>query len=380
MPPLPNLAVAMEVVTSLAALVGLLMGCIVGLNGFAQPAAESTLVSEIPRLKNLLWLLSGFAVLVIADPKKLWLPDNFPMFWPCIAYGFAAMFGLVIAIGGTLRSITSSVNFFNANHLPVHASTPAALERVSPLWQSALRRAVREGKGNSGGTGRGTPASPGSSQDDCRMHLAALSPTCSPRRAANRRRRQFAARRDYEGRLRRGARLWNPPSGDQAGWPAWITCRSMQVDEALRRRLKFTTGMPEEYSGYLKFRLGGGALLRDVVLPVAKEDSFLSYRSEALSEMGVAIINLSESHFSQPHVSSQVQNEIRNFFRENYFQNIASVTSLVIASPERICGVLNLESSEPNLLGAGPASAKAMAERLPATMCSAVGDLTFEVS
>jgi hypothetical protein len=103
-------------VSLLAALVGLVMGWIVGLNGFAQPAKGTTAAEELPRLKNVLWLLSGFGALFIADPKKIGLPDDFSMVGPFIAYGFAAMVSFVAAIAWTLHSIKSSVNQFNQNH------------------------------------------------------------------------------------------------------------------------------------------------------------------------------------------------------------------------------------------------------------------------
>jgi hypothetical protein len=361
--PLPDVVVAMEVVTSLAAFVGLAIGIIVGLNGFAQPANESSRAAEIPRLKNLLWLVSGFAALIIADPKKLWLPDNFPMFWPCMAYGFGSMIGLVIAIGGTLRSITSSVNFFNESQLREVRLDPANLRseyihygkaRFNEQFQKAKELAEKRAEEL-----RLRPEV-GKMIVDCTYSTIGYLAHPAAERTTEVANLQIdvimkamcAAVRAYGSRL----------PEIRASYMEYVQIDA--VDDVLRPQLEFTTGMSENYSGYLKLRLGGGVQLREVVLPVAKENSHvLPGAPEALLQIGIAIMNLSEITF-QSGVSLQVQNEIRNFFRDNYFLNIASVTSLEIVSPERIRGVINLESTETNLLGMGPEGVKAMAERL----------------
>lgn len=63
------------IVTGLIFLVGLLVGAILGLNGFGQPATPGT-IGQSPRIKNLLWLFSGFLPALLLDFQKLGLPKD----------------------------------------------------------------------------------------------------------------------------------------------------------------------------------------------------------------------------------------------------------------------------------------------------------------
>ena len=104
--------------TVLSALVGLFLGVVLGLNGFAQPATIGT-IGQSPRVKNLMWLFSGlFVPVFVADSKKLNLPDNFEWYYPFAAYGIAAIVGAVIAVVGMAISITISVRR-SPSRLPV---------------------------------------------------------------------------------------------------------------------------------------------------------------------------------------------------------------------------------------------------------------------
>jgi hypothetical protein len=66
-------ALVLGIVTSVA---GLVLGAILGVNGFSQPATSSAL-GQSPRIKNLLWLLFGLFPVFVADFTKLGIPKDF---------------------------------------------------------------------------------------------------------------------------------------------------------------------------------------------------------------------------------------------------------------------------------------------------------------
>jgi hypothetical protein len=147
---------AVLVLATLAFLVGALLGGYLGLNGFSQPATPGPL-GQSPRVKNLMWLLSGFLPLFIGDFRKLGLPDNFPWVWPFVLYGFGALMGAACSIGWMLHSIDQSVRRFNRNYALGPGVDVAALRReyltfgktrYEELWSALTSKAEAAHRGN----------------------------------------------------------------------------------------------------------------------------------------------------------------------------------------------------------------------------------------
>lgn len=91
------------VITALIFLIGLIVGTILGLNGFGQPATPGA-IGQSPRIKNLLWLFSGFLPALLLDFQKLGLPNNYPRYLPVGSYGLGACLGAIAAVGWMLQS------------------------------------------------------------------------------------------------------------------------------------------------------------------------------------------------------------------------------------------------------------------------------------
>jgi hypothetical protein len=98
--------------------VGGIFGFVAGQAILAQSPGQGTAVGQLPRLKNLLWLASGSFPLLIADSKKLQLPDDFKMVWPWLGYLIGAMIGVVIAFALGFYWLGKSIKAFNASQPP----------------------------------------------------------------------------------------------------------------------------------------------------------------------------------------------------------------------------------------------------------------------
>lgn len=106
------------------------------------------------------------------------------------------------------------------------------------------------------------------------------------------------------------------------------------------------------YAGYLTLALGAGFHAdRRVVLPVdSSEASVLPGAPEAVRSRGVAVMNVNPFD-GRLGIPEETRAEIDKFFREIDWQR--SVASVLVAGPDGISGVLNIDSSEPDILGEG---------------------------
>jgi hypothetical protein len=354
---------ATDAIAALAGVIGLLVGTILGFNGFSQPATPS-LIGQSPRIKNLLWLLSGFFAIFIADFKKLGLPADLPLAWPFVAYGFGAFLGVVSSVMWMVRSITKTVRAFNAQHR-AHPLDPGAFQReyltygktrYEELWNKEKGEAVDlEEKANALELEAGKQRQIVSDADKMiaacvYASLAHIGLTPSARRQA-----QGALIDTIMAAALNVVRLHSSEQLTLRGsYMAYTTDPS--AAPALRMRALFTGGMPSSYKGFLELRRGGGLAVREVVLPVAlNSDAVLPGAPEAVGVLGPAIMNIRDIAF-RPAVVQSVQDEIVAFFRDPYFGPIASITSLVIFDGGTVHGVMNIESSAVDLLGQnGPA-------------------------
>jgi len=377
------------IVTGLIFLVGLLVGAVLGLNGFGQPATPGA-IGQSPRIKNLLWLFSGFLPALLLDFKKLGLPQDYPLYWPVGGYGAGACLGAIGAIGWMVHSITRSVRAFNQQH-PAAPIDAGELQREYLTYgKSRFEERWHERK---------TSALKVEAQLVAERHAAAQEQTAAEaaaRReaAATEERRALdleadkliarcvyaalghlalteAIRKSSEGALldtimdailkvvsvHAGTRLVL-----RGSYMAYIPAADAN---RLRDQSLFTSDMPDHCVGYLQLRRGGGLPVRkNIVLPVAAEtECVLPGAPEAVAVMGIAIMNLREVGF-RARVSQAVRREIQEYFRDPYFETIESATSLVVQDGEAVLGVMNIESSAPDLLGRGPDAARAALARL----------------
>lgn len=364
-------------ITALTTLAGLVVGVVLGLNGFAQPATPGAL-GQSPRVKNLIWLFSGLFPIFVADFHKLGLPARFPWYWPFAGYGVAALLGAVGSVGWMVRSITRSVRSFNQQH-PSATIDPGELQReyltygkarFEERWREQKEAAItaeEQARETTEGERREAAAAEERRLLDLEAdklvarcvhgvfgHLALSEPD----------------RRRAEGPLidtiidailkvvsvHAGSRLEL-----RGSYMAYIPARAADPPPSGTR---FLRDMPARYSGYLELRRGGGLPVRNVVLPVAADaDCTLPGAPEAVAVMGPAIMNLRQIGF-RPKVSKAVQDEIQEFFRAPYFDRMASVTSLLVQDGGAVHGVMNIESSASDLLGSGAAAAQTALARL----------------
>src|SRR5690242_6400945 len=119
---------AVYAITLVAALVGLLAGFFLGMNGFSQTAKAGAL-GQLPRMKNLLWLFSGLFSIFIADFKKLGFTEDFPWVWPFVGYGVCAIVTAIGAVWWMVHSITGTVKSFNAHHAKALSLDPGPFQR-----------------------------------------------------------------------------------------------------------------------------------------------------------------------------------------------------------------------------------------------------------
>jgi len=334
---------------------GLVIGVILGLNGFAQPATPGTL-GQSPRIKNLLWLFSGLFPVFVADFTKLGLDPKFPWVWPFAGYGFGALIGALSAIIYMVCSIRRSVRSFAELHPWAPIDTGHFLReyltygkaRYDERWKETKDIVEKEAKE------RRIELTTEADKVVARCVYGVLGHMAKPPEA----------RRDSEASLVDTiidaiVSLVRAQAGPQVmlrgSYMAYVPANgaSEQVLRDLRSRAKFTAGMPDQYIGFLELRHGGGSQVRDIVLPVSSEyDAVLPGAPEAVNVIGIAIMNIQKIE-ARPTVKP-VLGQIRDYFRQAYFSPIASVTSLVINDGKTIHGVVNIESSEIDLIGQGP--------------------------
>ena len=332
---------------ALAGLVGLILGVMLGLNGFAQPVG-TTALSQTPRIKNIGWLFSGFFVLYVADLKRVGLRNDFPVFWPFLCYGLGAILGALLSIGWMALSIRQSVRRFQRENPLATEIDPGALVReyltygkvrFDETWARVRTEALEVARQRRTGfeaeadrlvaeciysITRALDAQRRLPEND--LMDAILRAVCEKTRGCG------------------GPRVTLRPS-----YLAFVPYD--QADDALIEKALFTAGMPGGYSGYLVLRRGSQRVSREVGPPIAR----IPY--EALPGAPEAVVAQGPGagehpqHAIRPAVSKQAQADIRDFSRHPYFDQAASVASFLVVDRDTFHGVINIELNEPNLLG-----------------------------
>jgi hypothetical protein len=346
------------ILTLLIFLVGLLVGAVLGLNGFGQPAAPGA-IGQSPRIKNLLWLFSGFLPALLLDFHKLGLPQDYPLYWPVGGYGLGALIGAITAVAWMTRSITRSVRIFNREH----SSTidPGELQREYLTYGKArFEDRWRERQQAALAAEEGSRIALEADKVMARCVHGVLGHLASDE---NERKRSEGPLIDaIMDAILSVVRVH--AAGTLVLRGSYMAYIPSDAADHLRGRALFTRDMPDRYVGYLELRRGGGLAVRNVVLPVAADTNcILPGAPEAVAVMGVAMMNLRQLEFRRG-VSKVVEKEGRDYFLAPYFDPIASVTSLVIQDGGAVHGVMNIESSAPDLLGKDREAAQVVIGRL----------------
>lgn len=343
----------------LATLIGAVAGAVLGLNGFAQPVS-TTALNQAPRIKNLGWLLSGFFVMYLADPKRIGLPDDFPLLWPFVGYGVGALAGVLASIGWMAHSITLSVQAFNTR-LPSDQQLDPGLFRREYLtygkarfderWDKARAEAA-EAANVRVARDRELEQAKGERRRELILNANLAAAEC----VYNTLQQCGSQRKIPEGELMdsvlkaicaMAAAATNRAANLRSSYMAFIP--SGEADDALIQKALFTSGMPGRYSGYLELKRGSVRLNREVVLPIAVVPEFvLPGPPEAVLNQDFSMMNLQNIKFKDE-VSKLVGNEIREFYKHPHFHQIASIASILVCDMRRLHGVVNIESSEQDL-------------------------------
>jgi hypothetical protein len=344
----------------LAGLIGLVVGAVLGLNGFAQPVS-TTALSQTPRIKNIGWLLTGFFVIYLADPKRIGLPDDFPLLYPFVAYGVGAIIGVFCAIGWMVTSIRSSVRAFQSVN-PLGSDIDAS---------ALVREYLTYGKARFDDAWDKEKARAQQTAENRRRQLALEADGLAADCIYSITRQLGAQRRLPESDLMdailraicaRATAITSRPLVLRPSYFAFVAHR--QADNEVIDNALFTADMPGRYSGYLVLRRGSQRVSREVILPISSVPAqVLPGAPEAVLLQGYSVLNRRNIRFREE-ISKQVQGEVREFYRHPYFDPIASITSLLVFDRDTFHGVVNIESSEPNLLGTDENELRAVVESL----------------
>jgi hypothetical protein len=352
----------------LAAIIGAFAGSILGLNGFAQPVG-STPFNQTPRIKNLGWLLSGFFVMYLADPKRIGLPPEFPLIWPFIGYGVGAVLGVVGSISWMAHSITQSVQSLNSQ-LPESHQVDAHFFRREYLTYGKARFDERLEKAKIDAVqARDQQKREREIARDQRKRELEIDASRSAAECIYNAINALGVQRKLTDGPLIDALLKTICTKAAAATSKIIVLKGsymvfVDADEAARRpeqaereadtliqKALFTSGMPGRYSGYLELKHGSLRVSQEVVVPIAVvRDAVLPGPPEAVLSQGFSIMNTRDIRF-RPEVVPEVQKEINSFYKHPYFDQIASVTSILVFYGRTLHGVMNIESSEPDLFG-----------------------------
>jgi hypothetical protein len=359
---------------ALACAGGLVIGVILGLNGFAQPATPGPL-GQSPRIKNLLWLFSGLFPVFVADFTKLGLDPKFPWAWPFAGYGFGALVGAVGAIIYMVCSIKHSVRTFADMHPGASIDAGHFLREYLTYGKARYDERWKEAKDNIEAKEDREREKAAAKQQ--RIELMTEGDKVVARcvyGVLGHMAKSPQAQKESQASLIETiidaiVSLVRAQAGPQLtlrdSYMAYVPANgaSKETLDDLRSRAKFTDGMPDKYVGFLDLRHGGGSQIRDIVLPVSSEhDAVLPGAPEAVNVVGIAIMNIRKIEARSK--VKPVLGQIRDYFHQAYFSPIASITSLVINDGKAIHGVVNIESSEIDLLGQGQESVQAIVARL----------------
>lgn len=358
------------------AIVGGVIGFVTGQVVIAQSPGQSTVAAQLPRLRNLFWLAGSSFTLIVADTKKLQLPDNFAMFWPWLGYLAGAMIGVVAAVVWACAELDRSATAFNRSRSAERQLDRNAL-RMELLWNGKERyerkREEEEAR---------IRALEDRESDDRRNELSEL------RRQANRlvvaniyATLQILQTTVLDENDKTSATLETIiatirlyviayTNGRLAGDDKTVRVTLMgfvpadRGTPALRRARLFTNGMPDAYSGDLVLRVPPAVEGDRIVLPVAaSKEHLLPGAPHAYVTQQPTVINIREKGFPRGGPPA-LRAEIADYFNRTYFTDIRSITSIAVIKGHDSIGVLNIETSLENLVGADREEAQAVVDRL----------------
>jgi hypothetical protein len=347
--------------TLFTGLLGAVFGVLLALDGFGRPPSSPTAIGQTVRFRNVLWVVGTFFALLVADFKKLHL-DNLDLSTPYIVYVVSVLVSFVLSVAAMCGTIVASVGHLNKKLQPHNSLDYFILLReylshgkskYDELWKKESERALAADRENIrmldgpietsfalcvyGGLAHARKAQPERDASESAMLGVILS---AIENAIYAMRRNIFVRASYMYFV----------SADNGNLP--------------HIQPHFTEGMPTNFMGYLTLKHGGGFPTRTIVLPVADNGYYiLPGAPQAVRNLGYAIMNLDKIEFA-PRIPKNIKKEIEDYFGDEWFANVRSVTSFAVHDGRVIHGVINIESSEKNLLGADPAAAKNAMSRL----------------
>jgi hypothetical protein len=107
------------------------------------------------------------------------------------------------------------------------------------------------------------------------------------------------------------------------------------------------------------------AVLPNEVLPGPPEALLVHSSKKKCSIMNIQdIMNIRHDKKWRFGVVRQVRQEIVNYYNHPYFENVASIASIPVFDGHILFGVLNIESSAPNIFGTDTEMAETVVESL----------------
>jgi hypothetical protein len=342
-----------NVVTILGAIVGLVAGFLLGINGFTEPT-KSTNWKSSARLKNLGWLLTGLVATMLTDFNKFGVKETISSIDVLAAYVTGAIVGLTTAILWMTISIWRSVKRWNSARSPDLHLDPETFMRdyitygkthFDEKWEAATNTLAEREHAMQRRRDTETNKILGQCVYGVLSHLnqpaakrrnetgqwieVILNAVCVIARSH--------CRKPNEVRI-------------EASYMAFIAAAI--ANEPLQKRAVFAFEPADHYTGYLELRHGSGlAVGNQMVLPVdgraGSEGKVLPGAPEAVAALGVAIMNVGKIDF-RDEIPKAVREEVTTFFKRAWF---SSITSLVLYDGQKVHGVINIESSEKDLLG-----------------------------
>jgi hypothetical protein len=344
--------------------IGGIGGWFLGLSGFIENANSREFRSSL-RLKNFQYLIGGLAIATVGDYRKFGLPDDFPSIIPATSFIFGATIMFVITVLRTESSIRKTVRTWNLKynqnyqidvesmireyrHLGKLSFDNKFADETSRIRQEAKEtvtasRRARHAEANRA-IARCTYAAlhhQGHAQATAPEPLieAILDAACAAVRA-------HSLQPDII-QLSGSFMIFVP---DEETQPEVRAKAMFKFDDPARKK---KADEPSRYRGYLVLRFGARYSSGNrVILPVEPADAKAELvlpgaPTVAHNGSGFAIMNVRPP--TRPGgIHKSILKEIDEFLSEVQF---ASVTSIPILSTEGFHGVINIESSEPDLLG-----------------------------
>jgi hypothetical protein len=342
-------------VSALTGGIGLFLGILLGLNGFAQPATP-TVLGQSPRIKNLIWLFGGAFAIFIADFKKLGVPSDFPWIYPLISYGLCALGGVVISVGWMCWSISVTVGNFNKQNLNTKLDADSFWREYLTYGKSRFEEKWRTDSAQAGNENKKRQLSLEADTEISKCIFATLAISKSEHPQTDMLIDTIMETAVSVVRLHTGIETV------RASYMSYIP--AAEAPDPVKKKALFTDGMNFPIQGYLELLRGGGVQAREVILPVFNDpEATLPGAPEAAKAFGVASMNI--RHIDYPaKVSPAVRQQVQAHFRDQYFKPIEAVTSIAVYDGEALVGVLNIESSAKELSGNPLVGSQAVVGRL----------------